>query len=283
MQHGPRNAVRRIVAGAADRLAQRLDRAADQRVDALRQEVAELRGEVIRQADRVVDRVVEFEVRSRRDIVYAGDQQAGRESSDFALEHFLDAKQFKGANETLRYAVSQARSGGMALEFGVASGATLGVIAEERKIGEIYGFDSFQGLPQAWLVGVPVGAFIQDQLPDVAGAELVVGLFEDTLPQFLAEHTGPVDFVHVDSDLYTSARTVLGLVGPRLQPGSIVHFDEFYNYPGWQQHELRAWNEYVADSGVEFDYIAHAHSDCQVTVRITATPSADSSRTTDVQ
>ncbi len=156
----------------------------------------------------------------------------------------------------------------------MASGSTLGVIAEERTGGEIYGFDSFEGLPQAWLVGVPAGSFNQVQLPEVAGAELVVGMFDDTLPRFLDTHPGRVDFVHVDSALYTSAKTVLALVGPRLRAGSIVHFDEFYNYPGWQQHELRAWNEYIADSGVEFDYIAHAYSDCQVTVRITANPTA---------
>ncbi len=67
------------------------------------------------------------------------------------------------------------------------------------------------------------------------------------------------------------AATVLGLVGPRLQAGSVVHFDESYNYPGWQAHELRAWTEFVENSGMEFSYLAHAYSDCQVSVRITAT------------
>jgi len=283
MQHGPRNAVRRIVAGAADRLAQRLDRAADQRVDALRQEVAELRGEVIRQADRVVDRVVEFEVRSRRDIVYAGDQQAGRESSDFALEHFLDAKQFKGANETLRYAVSQAPSGGMALEFGVASGATLGVIAEERKIGRSTASTPSRGCPRRGLSAFPLARSSRTSYRMWPAPSL----WSDCL-RTRCRNSSPST-----PDRWTSC-TWTRTCTPRpgrcsdwsdrvWQPGSIVHFDEFYNYPGWQQHELRAWNEYVADSGVEFDYIAHAHSDCQVTVRITATPSADSSRTTDVQ
>ena len=50
---------------------------------------------------------------------------------------------------------------------------------EERGGGEIYGFDSFQGLPEPWLPGMPAGTFAQPDLPEVDGAQLVVGLFEN--------------------------------------------------------------------------------------------------------
>ncbi len=232
----------------------------------------ELRGDISRQGDRVLDRVVEFEIRSRRDIVYAGDQQAGRESNEFARDHLTTARQCEGRIEALRYALSQAPTGALALEFGVAAGESLRVIVQERGAGQTYGFDSFQGLPESWLSGMPAGTFAQDQLPEVGGAKLVVGYFNDVLPQFLQEHPGPVDFLHIDSDLYSSAKTVLQLVGPRLQPGSVVHFDEFFNYPGWQRHEFRAWNEYTEATGLGFEYIAYAFDDCQVAVRIDSVP-----------
>jgi len=112
----------------------------------------------------------------------------------------------------------------------VATGETLRMIVEERGGGQIYGFDSFQSLPEPWLPGMPAGTFAQEDLPEVGGAQLV-GLFENVLPAFLEEHPGPVDFLHVDSDLYSSAKTVLELVGPRLRTGGVVHFDEFFNYP----------------------------------------------------
>ncbi len=57
-------------------------------------------------------------------------------------------------------------------------------------------------------------------------------------------------------------------VGPRLRPGSIVVFDEFFNYPGWQAHEARAWAEYVAAHQVSFTYEAYTHDHEQVVVRI---------------
>jgi hypothetical protein len=228
-----------------------------------------LRSEIVRQGERLLDRVVEFEIRTRRDIVYAGDQDAALESNIFARENLIGARHFGSPPETLAYALSLAPTGAMALEFGVASGNTLRTIARARDGVEVYGFDSFEGLPEAWLNGMSAGAFARSDLPDVPGAELVVGLFADSLPGFLDAHPGHVDFLHVDSDLYSSAKTVLDLVGPRLRPGSIVHFDEFFNYPGWKRHEYRAWMEYVERTGVKYTYEAYTYTDNQVTVRIT--------------
>jgi hypothetical protein len=237
--------------------------------DQLDRMTAELRQEIARQSDRLLDRIVEFEIRSRRDIVYAGDQAAALESNVFAREHLVGTRHFGSPPETLDHALSLAPQGGMALEFGVATGNTLRKIASVRRGEEVFGFDSFEGLPEAWLNGMPAGAFARDDLPDVPGAELVVGLFADSLPGFLKEHQGDVDFLHVDGDLYSSAKTVLDLCGPQLHAGSIVHFDEFFNYPGWQQHEYRAWTEYVQRTGVEFEYVAYTYNDNQVTARIT--------------
>lgn len=236
----------------------------DARLHRLERQVEALRTDMTR----ILDRVVEFEVRSRRDIVYAADQEAAAESHRFAREHMPGVPQFRHPWETLQYGISLAPTGGMALEFGVATGVTLGIIAEKRGDGRVYGFDSFDGLPEPWLPGLPGGTFAQQRIPDVPGTELVVGLFDDTLPGFLDAHPGPVDFVHIDSDLYSSARTVLDLVGPRLRPGGVIVFDEFFNYPGWQRHEYRAWREYVDRTGIRFDYEAYSYEDCQVVVRI---------------
>ncbi|MEV7550275.1 class I SAM-dependent methyltransferase [Amycolatopsis sp. NPDC089917] len=269
----PHSALKTLGRSARGTLGRGLHRLArrfhDPYTEELERVAADLRAEIVRQGDRCYDRVIEFEIRSRRDMIYAGDQDAARDSNRFARENLTGTKHFARPQETLAYALSLAPSGGMALEFGVASGNTLRVIAKARGGVETYGFDWFQGLPENWLNGMPAGSFARDDLPDVPGAELVVGLFADTLPGFLEKHEGAVDFLHVDGDLYSSAKTVLDLAGPRLRPGSIVHFDEFFNYPGWQEHEHKAWLEYVERTGVEFEYVAYTYADNQVTVRIT--------------
>jgi hypothetical protein len=60
-------------------------------------------------------------------------------------------------------------------------------------------------------------------------------------------------------------------VGPRLRPGSIVVFDEYFNYPGWEEHEHRAWMEYVELEGLRFGYEGYTVDHEQVVVRVTAT------------
>ncbi|MBP2320857.1 putative O-methyltransferase YrrM [Kibdelosporangium banguiense] len=271
-RRGLGRALHRVAVKLHDPYTEQFDRLAGQ-LDQLKQEVTgDLREEIVRQGDRVYHRVIEFEIRSRRDLIYAGDQDAALESNVFAREHMVGARHFGSHRETLEYALSLAPTGGMALEFGVATGTTLQVISKARDGKEVYGFDSFEGLPEAWLNGMPAGAFARDDLPEVPGAELVVGLFADTLPGFLEKHPGHIDFLHVDGDLYSSAKTVLENCGPRLRPGSVVQFDEFFNFPGWKRHEYRAWTEYVERTGIEFTYEAYTYNDNQVTVRITNVP-----------
>jgi predicted O-methyltransferase YrrM len=246
----------------------------------LRQEVSELRGRLIEDmgelvrstAERIIDHTRALEIRSRRDICYAGDVQAARESAEFARGHLAGARQFDHPHATLEYALSLAPVGGMALEFGVYTGTTLKIIATVRQGGRVYGFDSFEGLPGHWRAGFAAGKFAAETVPDVPGAELVVGWFDEVLPGFMENHPGPVDFVHIDADLYSSAATVLTLVGPRLREGSVVVFDEFFNYPGWREHEYRAWTEYVERTGIAFRYEAFTFDNEQVVVVLTSLP-----------
>ncbi|RZS29485.1 methyltransferase family protein [Herbihabitans rhizosphaerae] len=238
------------------------------RIEALEHEVRALREELAISTQRILDRVIEFEIRSRKDIVFAGDQDAAVESNRFARDHLVGVRHFRHPWETLDYGLSLAPTGGMALEFGVATGNTLRAIATQRGGERVYGFDSFQGLPEAWIAGMAAGAFAREDLPEVPGADLVVGLFDDTLAGFLAAHDEPLDFVHVDCDLYSSASTVLEQLAPRLRPGTVLVFDEYFNYPGWQRHEHRAWTEFVERTGIAFEYVAYTYADCQVAVRI---------------
>ena len=206
------------------------------------------------------------EVRDRRDILAAGERAAVASSARFVAEAMPGARTFPSPTETLDHALALAPSGGMALEFGVYSGTTLGVIAAARGGVGVYGFDSFEGLPEHWRAGFGRGTFAVDTRPQVPGAQLVIGWFADTLPEFLDTHPGPVDLLHLDADLHSSTATVLEHVGPRLHPGSVVVFDEYLNHAGWQDGEHRAWTEYVTRCGLEFSYEAFTHDHEQVVI-----------------
>lgn len=229
---------------------------------------------VTRVVDRRMDELREelraWERRTRRDVWTALEQEAARTSADLVRTEMTSLTLSTHPHQTLRDALAAAPAEGMALEFGVATGTTLQIIAEARR-GGVYGFDSFAGLPEHWRLGYDAGEFAE-QPPQVPGAELVVGLFEDTLEGFLASHPGPVAFVHVDCDLYSSTRTVLEQLAPRFVEGTVLLFDEYFNFPGWQEHEHRAWREHVAGTGLGFAYGGLTMDDEQVWVRVTRLP-----------
>ncbi|MCA1719810.1 MAG: class I SAM-dependent methyltransferase [Actinobacteria bacterium] len=211
-----------------------------------------------------------WERRTRRDVWTALEQEAARSSAELVRTSMHALTLSTHPHQTLREALRAAPESGMSLEFGVATGTTLRIIAEERT-GGVYGFDSFDGLPQDWRLGYDAGEFAHE-IPAVRGAEIVVGLFADTLPGFLASHPDPVAFVHIDCDLYSSTAEVLEQLTPRLVDGTVLLFDEYYNFPGWQQHEHRAWCEYVERTGLEFEYAGLTMDDEQVWVRVTGVP-----------
>jgi predicted O-methyltransferase YrrM len=217
----------------------------------------------------VHERLNELEHRARRDIYYALDLAATADSAAFVREHLANAAVFWHPHDTLRFAVDEVAGHGLALEFGVASGTTLEIIAKSlSEEFRVVGFDTFDGLPEDWRTGYRAGEFKQDAIPDVAGAEIVSGLFEDTLPRFLAECDQPVAFAHLDADLYSSTKTVLDLIGDRLSAGAVLVFDEFFNFHGWQDHEYRAWQEFLARTGRTADYLAYTGNNEQVVVRL---------------
>jgi predicted O-methyltransferase YrrM len=247
--------------------------------DATRARFDELRGDVLRLEQRlntldaeVKGALAAWERRNRRDVLTAVDWDAMRTSAQFFRRELAHAQPHFDKHDTLRAALAEAPREGLYLEFGVATGSTLRIIAETAPAGSLYGFDCFDGLPEHWRAGFDAGMFAQEQLPDVPGAELVVGLFDDTLPGFLDNTPGPVAFLHLDADLYSSTRTVLEALAPRLQKGTVIVFDEYFNFPGWEEHEHRAWTEFVAEQGLTFEYLGFTADDEQLAVRLLNAP-----------
>jgi predicted O-methyltransferase YrrM len=196
---------------------------------------------------------------------------AGLGSARYMVEHMSGARNLVGRGALLDYALAQASIEGLVLEFGVYTGVSLRWIADRSPGFMVHGFDSFEGLPEDWTHIQKKGRFsLQGELPDVGASNVVLhkGWFENTLPAFLAEHPGPVRFAHIDCDLYSSSRTVLDQLEPRLATGTVLVFDEYLNYPGWEKHEHRAFRELIARTGRRYEYIAFASTTQCVAVRM---------------
>lgn len=179
--------------------------------------------------------------------------------------HWLD---FVG--ESVRWAPDQ----GLLLEFGVDTGTTIRRIAAEAGQRKVVGFDSFRGLPERWNDENLQGKFDRDGKPPdnlPANVELVVGMFDQTLPGFMAslKPQDRIAFVHVDCDLYSSTKTVLDAVAGRLAPEAVINFNEFWDYPGADQHEARAFVEFLNDYRLEAQCLGRSGTAyCQAAFRV---------------
>jgi predicted O-methyltransferase YrrM len=252
----------------------------DERLTEQQKEMRELHAETMKalgrladglaaEGDRLHHRIDDLEDRARRDIWYLRDVNAAAEAAEFVAEHLPTADVFWHGHDTLRFALTQVKGPGSALEFGVATGTTLKIIADAVADDRtVVGFDTFTGLPETWRTGFSVGKFAQERVPEVAGAEVIAGLFEDELPGFLARGDEPIAFMHIDCDLYSSTKTILALTEDRLAQDAVLLFDEFFNFPGWQQHEFRAWTEFLERTGRTFEYLAYTGNSEQVVVRL---------------
>lgn len=146
---------------------------------------------------------------------------------------------------------------GLILEFGVAGGVTARIIGANAAPRTVHGFDSFEGLPGDWAgTADRKGSYTQHgKLPKVpANVKLHKGWFDQTLPGFLAQNPGPVSFVNMDADVYDSTKYVLDQLVSRFRVGTVIHFDEYYNYPNWREHEYKAWQEIVKAHAIEYRY-----------------------------
>jgi O-methyltransferase len=153
-------------------------------------------------------------------------------------------------------------------EFGCWSGSSFWLAhLESRKHGHaarLWAFDSFQGLPAAesardehpnWAKGdmsMSVDEFHQacarDGVPRSA-YEVVPGFYHDTLDRMAAtDRPVNIALAFIDCDMYSSTRSVLGFLMPRLKHGMIIAFDDYFCWtPTQPSGERRAMVEFFGE------------------------------------
>lgn len=189
---------------------------------------------------------------------------------DYIDANMPHAVGFETQKELITYSIDQTLIPGYYLEFGVFTGGTMRYMAKRKPNAEFHGFDSFEGLPSDWS-GMPFvkSTFsLKGQLPKVPKhVTLHKGWFSETLPVWRKQYPGKVAFIHIDCDLYSSTVDILENLADRIQVGTIVLFDEYFNYPNWENHEYKAWQEFVAKYHIQYEYIGFARQ--QVAIKIT--------------
>ena len=190
----------------------------------------------------------------------------------------------------LAHALSKVKLSGHVMEFGVYQGLTLKIISDYFSNQTVWGFDSFEGLPETWFMKSDVGARRSQHPPGKFALDkqelqvvvnqfakrkvnLVPGWFDQTVVPWLKDNIGVVSFLHVDCDLYSSTLDILNLLNDRIVPGTVIVFDEMYPWNGldrydlWEQGEFQALGEWIRHYQRTFRTLYRSeHQQCSIEV-----------------
>ena len=158
------------------------------------------------------------------------------------------------------------------LEFGVFNGNSIGSMHKARNITStdssvrLFGFDAFEGLPASsenedggvWKKGFYACSFEQTQQclskRGILSDQItwVKGWYDQTLTSELSDKfsLGNFGIVFVDCDTYSSSKTVLNFIAPRIKDPLIICFDD------WKLNDLdikgmgeyQAFNEFLEEN-----------------------------------
>jgi hypothetical protein len=189
------------------------------------------------------------------------------------FKKFFKSAIFLEENKIREYSIKKAlkvnKEENLFLEFGVFQGKSINFFAKKLGNKKIYGFDSFEGLNEDWEGSeYPKGYFdLKGKTPKVEkNVILVKGRVQDTLKKFLEENNSKVSFIHIDLDTYKSTKFVLETLKKSLVKGSIILFDELYNFSGWDVGEYKALQEAFDEK--EYKFLAFSKNGSQVTIEI---------------
>lgn len=169
----------------------------------------------------------------------------------------------------LKYCIKQADIDGVWMEFGVGSGKSLKFIADQNPQAKIYGFDSFFGLPEDWVFSdtktYKEKSYSRNGVaPEInnKNVELIIGMFDEILPNFCKNLNKKASLIHIDCDLYSSTKDVLEILynNEMIKKGTLILFDEFYNYQNFEEYEYKAFEEFITKYSIKYEWIAHTES-----------------------
>jgi hypothetical protein len=196
-------------------------------------------------------------------------RRSRNESADFVWENMPLVEAFPDRFALLAHALESAPSNGLILEFGVFQATSLNFIASKIGNRTAHGFDSFEGLPEHFTNEYKQGHFSTAQPTVGSNVTLVAGWFDDSIPKFTKENQDPVAFMHIDCDLYSSTKTVFDGFRDNFVDGTVLVFDEFFNFPGWQgAHEHKALMEFIESTGAQIEYLGYCSEAPPVAIRL---------------
>lgn len=189
-------------------------------------------------------------------------------TAEFVIDTCPKAIACRSPKKLMELALRKVTLDGKYLEFGVWKGESLRFIAKSAPNRQIYGFDSFEGLPESW-VHNDVGTFsVGGKLPKVPGnVTLHKGWFEETLPPWSAQNQDNVALLHIDCDLNSATQTIFENLGKFIVSGTVIVFDDYFNFPHWERDGHEVFSNFLKKTGHKVNYLGYGFKELAVEIQ----------------
>ena len=191
----------------------------------------------------------------------------------YTLKNLVEASPiFSTRQQIWHNIIKQIRPTSIGLEFGVYTGGSINYFANACPLNTFFGFDSFEGLPSDWIVSKGTFKVDFEKLRFAKNITIQKGWFDQTIPLFMEtfnDKLPSVDFIHIDCDIFSSTQFILSSLSELIKINKpIILFDEFYNYKGYEDHEFKAFLEFINREKIDFNITGRNINHQQVMVNI---------------
>jgi Methyltransferase domain len=200
----------------------------------------------------------------------ASQMRAATTSAEWLHKNADRTPTYARRNQMLEASFPSIPAEGDLAEFGVFTGAITRFVRPRFADRRYHAFDSWRGVPEAMGLavnkfGFDLGGVVPKLPPDTT---IHAGWFHETIPKWREQFDAPIAFAYIDCDLYESVCTVLEGLTDRILPGTILAFDDWYNFPNWEEHSLKASREWMERHGIRMEPVGVTTVEHAVAFRI---------------
>lgn len=174
------------------------------------------------------------------------------------------------ATDLMVLAKSMIKSGNI-YEFGVYRGRSAAILGSVFSDKHIYGFDSFIGSPEQFTEFEGPGSYnTYGEVPNISLPNItyVKGPFSETLNKFVEKNPQKASLLHIDCDLYSSTKTALEAFKDKIAEGTLILFDDFVGYKGYEKHSWKAFSEFTEKNEIEYEIVGYSFMGREVLIKI---------------
>jgi SAM-dependent methyltransferase len=199
-------------------------------------------------------------------------------ADDLAIESFaVTPSPFETDLDALLWALQLRATAGHIVIVGIKDGRLANALARKSWGDQILAFESLSGAEEPWQSPLherlPRGQLGNKELDALhERVRLVSGPYQQSLAEWSLEMPGPLSFLILNTDTYTTTRDCLFALNANIQPKTVLAFNALVDwcqsgrYPNWHEGQWKALKAWMSSTNRKVRLIGHGPGFCAAVI-----------------